>query len=633
MTRRICIFAISLLCSMIMIAQATPKKGLKTFIDYLKSDKQQLNYVSFEQKAQNDQVEVRVICREDTQQKLIDVIGGYAAMAYAFEKSAAGEIVFIAQFPQEKKGAATSPAVTKCPGSVKVTTWKAETVQFDEYVEMRGTATLPKITVNSAIAGVLKEWNVAVGGQVRNGELMAIIVGASTEEIAKLADEVKKAENILKARKNWKVPSEKAIQQAEQKYQELLAQYEQKKTIAAFPVTSTCSGTVLSIAVPAGQTVAVGAPLIELENDDQPEINVMGADDDLALFSQGERVSVRLERTGSGFQAAIAQVSAGQMKLVVDSANGRIQKEDPVVFRKLKKHHDEVVLLSSEWIRKDEIGTFVYLVDIREARLRYVTTGSSENGKTMVSVGIAKGNEIITSGFECLRDGKKIKVLTPSTGEAVTKPISKPAEKPTTPVVKEPKPKQEPKVKADTVSEEKEQTRFRVGLTFGRFTVSDKNLSEFYGHSWQNVPGIEAAVHIEYNVDIWASYKVYSQKTESTVFENSIKFRISPFLLGAIYRPKLKNAKRFEPYVGAGLNFYAYSEKIEGETDLENTKGSAVGFHFQGGTYIHIWKSLYGGAFFRVNIVNKTLTEVTPDEVEQLKLGGVEYGIGFFYRF
>ncbi len=47
--------------------------------------------------------------------------------------------------------------------------------------------------------------------------------------------------------------------------------------------------------------------------------------------------------------------------------------------------------------------------------------------------------------------------------------------------------------------------RFRAGLTFGRFSVNDKNLRAFYGDWFKNIPGIEVSAHIMYNVDIWAA--------------------------------------------------------------------------------------------------------------------------------
>ena len=85
--------------------------------------------------------------------------------------------------------------------------------------------------------------------------------------------------------------------------------------------------------------------------------------------------------------------------------------------------------------------------------------------------------------------------------------------------------------------------------------------------------------------------------------------------------------------MGAGVEIYSYSEKVEG-TDLPETSGNAFGFHVQGGTYIRIFKQVLSGKlFYRYNSVKKTLTEALPDETSELDLGGSEFGVGLVFRF
>jgi hypothetical protein len=176
-----------------------------------------------------------------------------------------------------------------------------------------------------------------------------------------------------------------------------------------------------------------------------------------------------------------------------------------------------------------------------------------------------------------------------------------------------------------------DKNRFRVGLIFGRFSLNDKNLRGFYPNWFKNIPGVELSVHTLYNIDVWASYKIYTDEQSTTYYGNAIKFKLVPLSVGLRYRP-LK--WRFvEPFVGAGLNFYSYSETISGESDLENAKDKATGFHFQGGSYFHVNRFLLGEIFMKYNIVKKTLTDTLPDGTDQLDLGGFEMGIGLVVKF
>lgn len=176
-----------------------------------------------------------------------------------------------------------------------------------------------------------------------------------------------------------------------------------------------------------------------------------------------------------------------------------------------------------------------------------------------------------------------------------------------------------------------DQPRFRVGVYFEGSMLNDKNLTEFFGHSQRNLPGFEASVHTLYNIDVWASYRIYRDKTETTFFGNVDKLKINQASLGIIYRPLVW--KVLEPFVGAGLEFYSYSEKVEGDSDIPDTSGNAMGFHIQAGTHVNILKFLAAKVFFRLNGVKKTLDNPLPDGSDKLDLGSKEFGVGLVFKF
>jgi hypothetical protein len=179
-------------------------------------------------------------------------------------------------------------------------------------------------------------------------------------------------------------------------------------------------------------------------------------------------------------------------------------------------------------------------------------------------------------------------------------------------------------------AEQPKQPRFRIGAYYEGSQLNDKNLTSFFGHSQRNLFGYEASVHVLYNIDVWASYRLYTDETKTTYYGQEDKFRLNQTSLGVVYRPVVW--KILEPFVGAGMEIYSYSEEVKGE-ELADVSGNAVGFHIQGGTYVNIFKFLAAKVFIRLNAVKETLAEALPDGTTELDLGGKEFGLGLVFRF
>jgi len=179
-------------------------------------------------------------------------------------------------------------------------------------------------------------------------------------------------------------------------------------------------------------------------------------------------------------------------------------------------------------------------------------------------------------------------------------------------------------------AQEPRQPRFRIGICFEGSQLNDENLTTFFRHSQKNRFSYEASVHVIYNIDFWACYRLYTDETETTYYGQEDKFRLNQTSLGIVYRPVVW--KILEPFVGAGIEIYSYSEEVGG-AELQDTSGNATGFHIQGGTYINFFKFLAGKVFIRLNSVKENLAEALPDGGTKLDLGGKEFGVGLVFRF
>ena len=594
-------------------ASGTKKLGLSEFLNYLTDNKESLQYRNVEQNAVKDQTEVKVYCTDVTQRKLIEVIDRYDTEKYRLEMASPDNVVFIALFrTQEKTGSA--PKAEKCPGRVKVLTEKIKPQTFNEYARFSGQAFTEAAAVKSSGAGIVSEVKVAQGALVEKNQELALINKNFPAELKKLQAESARRKQILETRKKWKVKDEKVIKSAEASYQEAQAAVEKRKALSMSTVVAPIAGTIKSLNAASGKEISEGAVLFEIENSSIMTATLAVPQNQLGLFTKGENVTVNFKGIPGEVAGVVSDVSESGAVLVFDNAAGRIEPAAEFTLSKLKKEYENAVVVAADKIQKDDIGNFVYAVDVKEARKVYVTPGPVEGSRALILSGLSPDREIILSGFDCLRDGKKIKFLNaPEEEKVVLKPVK--AEKVA---------KAEKTAKADL-------SRIRIGATFEQFSLNDKNLTAYYGHKYRNLPGVELSIHTMFNIDLWASYKVYTDEQKTSFYGNTVKFKLTPLSVGLRYRP-LK-WKFVEPFVGAGANFYSYSETISSESNLANTNDKASGFHVQAGSYFHANRFLLGEIFLKYNIVKKTLATVLPDGTDKLDLGGFEIGVGLVIKF
>lgn len=606
-------------------AAGAKKLGLSDFLDYLTANKEELQYRNVEQSPVNGQIEVKVYCTEVTQRKLIEVIDRYDTEKYRLEMATPDNVVFIALFHTQEKAGPASKA-EKCPGRVKVLTEKIKPQMFNEYARFSGRASIETAAVKSPGAGTISEVKAAQGAAVDQNQELALINKNLPDELKKLKAEAARRKQILETRKKWKVKNEKAVQSAEAAYQEALAAVEKRKAFSLMAVVSPIAGTVKSLSAVSGKEISEGDALFEIENPAVMTATLDVPSNQLGLFTKGENVSVSFKDIPGEVAGVVADVSGTGAALAFDNAAGRIAPAAEFTLSKLKKEYENAVVVATDKIQKDDIGNFVYVVDVKEARKVYVTPGPVEGGRALILSGLSPDREIILSGFDCLRDGKKIKQLNePVKEKVVLKPVK--AEKVEAPekVEKAEKVEKTEKIgKADS-------SRFRIGVFYEQFNLNDKNLTAYYGHKYRNLPGVELSIHTMFNIDLWAAYKVYTDEQTTSFYGNSVKFKLTPLSVGLRYRP-LK-WKFVEPFVGAGANFYSYSETISSASNLENTKDKASGFFVQGGSYFHANRFLLGEIFLKYNSVKKTLATMLPDGTSTIDFGGLEIGIGLVIKF
>jgi len=557
--------------------------------------------------------------------------------------------------------AATDTVKAECPKKVDVVLETVKAAVFMEY-QFSGQGQAESVAIKSPVSGLLSEIKVSEGSLVDAGQDLVVMNAGMSEEIKKLEEAAAKAKKILTARQNWKEKSEKAIQNAAQDYKNAQDLVNEKKAQANQIVKAPLAG-IVHLIMAVGSETSANDVLLEISNPRQMQFQISLTASDRGSLAVGDKFVGTTDGISGAVEAEVIEVSNAQAIFRVNNTENQVKEGVFFIFKKVEAQHAGAIVIPATAVQHDSLGDFVYVAEKKKAKKLYVTLGKRSAGKAMVLEGLIVDTPLIISALECLADGKSIRIvnqeeLSKGKVEARAKEKEKKAAQ-TEKIAAESEVKAEKAEKAEKKAakakikaEKAEQTEqinppgkslFMVGVTFERFYISDENFTGFYPNSFKHIPGLEVSYQAMDKMDIWASGKLYSDKQSFEETEDAFKFSLIPVSLGVRFRPiKLGS---FEPFVGAGLNLYFYSEKINEEIDLENTSGMALGFHFQGGSYYCFSRSflkglfpkvdlsLLGEVFLKYNIVNKTLAEMTPDETDKLNLGGFEMGIGLAVKF
>jgi hypothetical protein len=134
--------------------------------------------------------------------------------------------------------------------------------------------------------------------------------------------------------------------------------------------------------------------------------------------------------------------------------------------------------------------------------------------------------------------------------------------------------------------------------------------------------GLSLSAAIVSNVNFYLDIKYYYREGKLTFSQEKTTFYIVPVDLGVRY---IYPFGLFNPYLGAGLDFYFYYEENPIGTVLNYTNG----FHFTGGTYVRPLKNVP----VLINLRLKYTWAKAEEGEVPIQLGGFEYGIGLAYTF
>jgi hypothetical protein len=159
-----------------------------------------------------------------------------------------------------------------------------------------------------------------------------------------------------------------------------------------------------------------------------------------------------------------------------------------------------------------------------------------------------------------------------------------------------------------------------VEFTLGSYSMNEPRFEAVYP-SGGLISGLTLSSAVASNVNLYLDIKYYSRQGVTTFTKEETTFYMVPLSLGARYIYPLG---LFNPYLGAGLDFYFYYEESF-ETELSSTNG----FHITGGTYLRFLENVP----LLVNVRLKYTWAKAGDEDVPVQLGGFEFGAGLAFTF
>jgi len=503
---------------------------------------------------------------------------------------------------------------TKCPKTIKVEVVKIVGQPFEEYKVFKA-GVYPELTVlKSTVSGKITALKIAQGDLVSKNLELIVIDDGLAKQIKDLENEVDKNKTILRKRQGWKERSAKAEQQAERWVKEAEAKLaEAKAAMPNYTITAPADGQIKSLSAAVDAEVSEGDVLAEIENTGKMFAEIAVSGDDLALFSEGQQITVAFKEISDTYTAVVDAISDGKVILSIENKVKEIKENYTVMFKLLKEKHEKAVVVAKDYVIKDETGVYAYSVNGKYARRADLKITAMTGDDLLVAEGLAMGDEIIVSeilsakegtvkeAFECVRDNVKIRpmVKDPVKGVFVKRKIGvkkfvkkEPVVK--EPVIKEPVKEEKPvKVKKPKVKKEKPaapaENYFMAGVGPGIIYVNQTSWADVYSKG--NIGfGLKLAYVLKNRFEFFGEvnymsvtgevYDITSTGVAPTGEES--KFTNFPIYFGAKYLLNLGD--KFTPFIGiAGVMSQITEDNIIAKESM-STFGASILI----GTYFNI---------------------------------------------
>ena len=164
----------------------------------------------------------------------------------------------------------------------------------------------------------------------------------------------------------------------------------------------------------------------------------------------------------------------------------------------------------------------------------------------------------------------------------------------------------------------KKNKKFILLVRVDNYSPSEKIFKDIYGGGINY--GGEIKISLWKGISMNFSFSIFSKKGEMTLLGEETKVNIIPIELGVLYK-FLK--KKINPYIGAGMGYYTFSE----QSFLGKVTANNVGYFGQLGVTIYPTKSFLIDINAKYNFCNVKVGEIKSN------IGGIRIGLGMGFCF
>lgn len=351
----------------------------------------------------------------DSQEEIIKQISEYKKEIVELNKKIAGLEVELAK----TEGSA---------GAVPVSILKVEPEPFKHYIEVSGVAeAVQSAYISPEINGTISGIFVKDGQRVKKGDLLATVssnvIESSIKEVETSLDMAKTIYERQQQLWDKNIGSEVSYLQAknnveslESRLETLRAQFEMSE------IRAPIDGIIDEVWVKKGEMAVPGIQIIQLVNLDDLYINADISEAFITHIQKGEMVlvefpsfpdismNVPVHRVGNVIKPANRTF---RVQLLIKNENEQIK---PNVLAKIKINDfsaDQALLIPSIVIKQDMQGDYLFVVssDDQTAKKIYVETGRSYSDKTMITKGLAPGDDVVIKGYNQISSGTRVNIV------------------------------------------------------------------------------------------------------------------------------------------------------------------------------------------------------------------------------
>jgi RND family efflux transporter MFP subunit len=305
------------------------------------------------------------------------------------------------------------------------------TQDFAHYIDLQGKITTENLyyVTPRGMGGQVKAIYVKQGDNVKAGQLlMKLEDGIIQQNIKQVESQLSFAKNIFSRQENlWKegIGTEVQFLSAKNNVEGLEKQLALvKEQLGTTSVIAQVSGVVETVSIRVGETF-VGSPMagITIVNPSAMKAVVEVPENYVVRVRKGMPVIISVPDLNETFNSTISLISetinATSRSFVAESkmpGKSNIKPNQVAVVKILDHAAKDAIVVPVETVQTDEKGKYVYILSLENgkniARKKMVTIGEFYDELIEVNTGLAKGDKLITKGFQGLYDGQLISTAT-----------------------------------------------------------------------------------------------------------------------------------------------------------------------------------------------------------------------------